>query len=603
MQKKLRIFSATAACLLGVAPIATPLVVYADPVVVTPGTNDDLESHDLNVNLTVKNAYTLTNNENVSNVQTDLSSNIGKVKMLSSTTVYIVKADSTITDADSAKKAAVKDLKAGGQYIAVATDAGIENLINKTSYNVSLGGEKAKTITSNDFGIIESLGLIKSKPFTVPDTSIAGSPYFTKSKSDKVITDATLDLDYNNVNNMIKAINDNIEAHGGDSKNTAYDTDLVSDLTSQLQAQNIKVNADGSFKPTVAKLTINYIVHFVNGKSGTLPVTFNINKDAVDPSSPVISISDSNKVTGKDGSFTYTDLDVNSNTTAQDIAKSFKAQASKSDNTAVDVTVQSSTLNTAVPGIYTIVLQAKNKAGKISTATVSVTVKAKDSSSNSSGSSNTTNTAKNMTVQYEDGESVPVYKIVNNKAVKSGLELKNGSIVATFGEQVVDGVSYMKIVNDSGSMLVPTKYLNGSYQKQKRITRQIMHAAWIYNASGKRKNKTVIHAYSKVTTIGSPITINKTKFYKVGENEYIKEGNIDGTKRQLTSKAYVYNGNGHIIKTKKGAKYAIKKGKIITTYGAHFKIGKSNYYRVGRGQYVNMGNFGKLTKKQAKVMK
>lgn len=587
MQKKFKFISTAAAALMSLAPIAAPLTVYADPVTVTPGSNDDLESNDLKVTLNVKNAFALANGQNVSNVQIDLSSNIGKVAMLSSANTYIVKSSATITDAASAKAAAVKDLKAGESYIAVMTDAGIQNLANTKEYNVTIGDGQSKKVSSNEFGIISSLGMIKSKAFTVPDSSISGTPYFTKHKADKVITDATLDLDINNVNNMVKAIQDNIDAHGGDSKNTAYDTDFVQDLTSQLQAQNIKVNADGSFTPKDNKLQINYIVHFANGKTGTLPVTFNINKDAVDPASPVISINDSGKVKGQNGSYTYNDLEINSNTTAQDIAKAFKAKASKDDDTAVDVTVQSSTLNTAVPGIYTVVLTAKNKAGKISTATVSVTVKTKDSST--SGTANATN----MTVQYEDGESIPVYKIKDNKAVKSGLELKNGSIVATFGTQTIDGVSYTKIVNDSGSMLVQTKYLDGSYQKQKRTERKIMHAAWIYTEDGKRKNNTVIHAYSKVSTIGEPVKIGKTTFYKVGQNEYIKTGNIDGTKRSLDKKAYIYNGQGKIIKTKKGANFAIKQGKVLTTYGAHFTINKHNFYRVGKGQYVKTSDFGK----------
>lgn len=599
MQKKYKFISAAAAALMAIAPLATPLTVLADPIAVTPGTNDDLETNDLKVALTVKNAYALANGQNVSNVQTDLSSNIGKITMLSTANAYIVKSSATVTDAASAKAAAVKDLKAGESYVAIVTDAGIQGLTNTKEYNVTVGDGQSKKVSSNEFGIISSLGLIKSKAFTVPDSSISGSPYFTKHKADKVITDATLDLDINNVNNMVKAVQDNIDAHGGDSKNTAYDTDLVQDFTSQLQAQNIKINADGSFTPKDNKLTINYIVHFANGKTGTLPVTFNINKNAVDPSSPVISINDSNKVKGQDGSYTYSDLDVNSNTTAQDIAKAFKAKASKDDDTAVDVTVQSSTLNTAIPGIYNVVLVAKNKAGKISTATVSVTVKAKDSSNNNSGNNNSDNngnsvtTATNMTVQYEDGESIPVYKVKDNKAIKSGLELKNGSIVATFGTQTIDGVSYTKIVNDSGSMLVPTKYLDGSYQKQKRTTRKVMHAAWIYTEDGKRKNKTVIHAYSQVSTIGDPVKIGEINFYKVGQNEYIKVGNIDGTKRALTKKAYIYNGNGRIIKTKKGAKLAIKKGKAITTYGSHFVINKHKFYRVGKGQYIKVANFGK----------
>lgn len=598
MHKNMRLISAAAACLMTIGPLATPLVVHADSVNVTPGTNDDLTTSDIKVNLVVKNAYALSNGQSATAVQTDLSSTVGKATLLAGANVYVVKASDNVTDANSAKAAAVKDLKAGTQYVVVATDAGIQNLSSNKEYNVTIGDGQGKKITSSDFGIINSLGLIKSKAFTVPDSSINGSPYFTKTKSDKVITDATLDLPINNVHDMAKAITDNIDANGGDSKNTAYDTDLVSDFTSQLQAQKLTVNADGSFTPKTDKLTINYIVHFANGKTGTLPVTFNINKNAVDPASPVISINDNSKVTGNNGSFTYSDLDINSNVTPQDIAKAFKAQASKDDNTAVDITVQSSTLNTAIPGIYNVVLTAKNKDGKISTANVSVAVKTKDTNNSNTNNSNTTDPtkpteAKNMTVQYEDGEAVPVYKVKDGKAVKSGLELKNGSIVATFGSETIDGVSYTKIVNDSGSMLVPTKFLDGSYQIEKRATRKVMHAAFIYTEDGKRKNSTVFRAYSKITTMGNPVKIGDTMYYKIGQNQYVKAGNIDGTKRKLTKKAYLYNSHGQVIKTKKGAKYAVKKGNVVTTYGSHFKIGKSSYYRVGENRYIKVANFGK----------
>lgn len=588
MQRKFRLTSAAVAALLTAAPVVAPIIAQADSVVVTPGSNDDLEQKDIKVNFVVKNPFSLTDGQNVAQVQTDLSSSIGNAVLLSNANVYIVKASDNVTDAASAKAAAVKDLKAGGQYVAVITDAAIKGLSNNQEYNLKIGKADSKTVKSNDFGIIPNLGLIKSATFTVPDSSIAGTPYFTKHDSDKVITSANLTLDVNNVKEMVNAVEDNIDAHGGDSKNTPYESDLQQDFTSQLQAQNITVAADGSFKPTTDSLAVNYIVHFANGKTGTLPVTFKLDKNAVDPASPVISITDTEKVKGSNGNYTYTDLDVNSKVTAQDIAKAFKAKASKDDDTAVDVTVQSSTLNTAVPGTYTVVLQAKNQAGKITTATVSVTVKAK------SDSDKNNTQAVNMTVQYEDGESVPIYKVKDGKAVKSGLELKNGSIVATFGSVVIDGVSYQKIINNSGSMLVPTMYLDGSYVKAKRVNRKVMHAAWVYTAEGKRKNKTVFHAYSTLTTMGDVVKIGNGNFYKIDQNAYVKAGNIDGTKRKLSKKAYVYNNKGHVIKTKKGARYAVKKGKIVTTYGAHFRIGKSNYYRVGKGQYIKMGNFGSV---------
>lgn len=584
MQKKYRLMSVAAATLLAVAPVAATNVatVLADPITITPGSNDNLETNDLNIALKVKNAYALTNGQSASSVQTELTSNIGNVTMLSSASAYVVKtSDTSVVDANSAKNAAVKDLKAGETYNVVVTDIGVQNLLHSHDYNVTIGDGQAKKLTTSDFGNLANLGMIKSKAFTVPDSAIPGSPYFTIHGSNTVINTATLDLKVNNVNNLVKTITDNIDAHGGDTKNTAYDTDLVQDFTSQLQAQGIKVNADGAFVPKDNKLTVNYTVHFANGKAANLPITFNVDRNAIDPASPIISIADSSKVTGQGGSYTYNDLDINSKVTAQDIAKAFKARVSSDDASAVDVTVQSSTLNTAIPGIYTVVLSAKNKSGRITTAVVSVTVKSNNSVST---------TPVNMTVQYEDGESIPVYKVENNKLVKSGLEIKNGSIIATFGNQIIDGVSYTKIINDTGTMLVHTKYLDGSYQKQQRVSRKTMHAAWVYDEDGKRENKNVIRAYSKITTIGNPVKINGSNFYKVGQNQYIKVGNIDGTRRLLEKNAYLYNSKGRVIKHGK-RKVTIKKGNIVTTYGSHFTINNHNFYRVGKGEYIKTANF------------
>ncbi len=208
-----------------------------------------------------------------------------------------------------------------------------------------------------------------------------------------------------------------------------------------------------------------------------------------------------------------------------------------------------------------------------------------------------------MTVQYEADGQISVYKKVDGHMVKSGLRVKNGAVLATFGQETVDGVSYTMIVNNRGSMYVQTRFLDGSYKPATRTTKAVMHAAYIYNKQGKRANKSVIHAYSKLTVIGNVQTINNENFYKVGDDQYVKAGNLDGTKRPLDHNAYVYNSKGHAIKVKvrkatkhRRARYTkaiIKKGKTLTTFGSHFKINGKEFYRVGEDQYIKVANFGK----------
>lgn len=613
MKKRTRMISACAAALLAVAPVVTPVTTAhaetthatvpsdatSNEIHVTPGSVDDITNHDVSVDVNVTNAASLTNGSSAADATVDISSSQGTAKLLKGSKVYIVKATDKITDAASVKKAAVKTLKTGVAYKAVATNVGVSGLADSTDYNVTLGDGTSKKITSSNFGDLDNLGIVVGSEFALPDDQIPGTPYFTDGDSSKVIDSDAIDLDNTTVSAIKKAIASNVKAHGGDTKNTAYKNyNLDSEIKAQLEAQGIKVDDNGSFTPKHKTFTFNYSVTFANGKSINLPITFTDKNFKESSSNPVFEVADDSLVSGKDGNYTWkNDVEQDSDLTADQVAKAFKAKANDKSDKYVDVTVDkdATTLNTKIPGTYNVVLTAKNKDGKTATATVVVKVVAKKNTP--------TATEKDMTVQYEPDGQIAVYKKVNGHMVKSGLRVKNGSVLATFGQETVDGVSYTMIVNNRGSMYVQTRFLDGSYKPAARTTKAVMHAAYIYNKQGKRANKSLIHAYSKLTVIGNIKTINHVNFYKVGHDQYVKAGNLDGTKRPLNHNSYVYNSKGRAIKVKvrkatkhRKARYAkaiIKKGKILTTFGRRFKINGKEFYRVGKDQYIKVTNFGK----------
>ena len=90
-------------------------------------------------------------------------------------------------------------------------------------------------------------------------------------------------------------------------------------------------------------------------------------------------------------------------------------------------------------------------------------------------------------------------------------------------------------------------------------------------------------------------TINGKTYYQVVENsqavdKYINAANIDGTKRTLKHNAYVYASS-----KKRANKIVLKKGEVVTTYGASytFKNGQK-YYKIGDNTYktyVKVANF------------
>lgn len=648
MKKNVRIVSACAAALLAMAPVITPLstvnaadnakasasVVAGDAsdIQVTPGENDDVAATDVDLKLDITNAASLTNGASVSDATVSLSSNMGTAKLAKDAKVYIVKADTKITDVASVQKAAVKILKSGQKYKAVATGVGVEGLSTNQSYEVNTNLDDAKKQTTDNFGNIANVGMVVSSDFALPDSEIQGTPYFTSVDGGKVIDSAKADLNEDTVSAIIDAIKDTVKAHGGDTKNTEYPNyNLESAIKAQLQAGGMTVNPDGSFKPNAKTFTLTYTTSFANGKNLSIPITFTAKNFKAKESAPVISIKDSDKVEGSDGNFTWkNDVEQDSDLSADDILGAFEAKSQNDDKGSTKLEVKQSNLNTKVAGTYHVVLEATNDAGKSSQATVSVKVvpkktdnkKADDKKADDKKTDNkkdeTNSKPVQATVQYKTDGAIAVYRKDGNKMIKTGLRIKNGAVLDTYGTVTVDGVSYSRVLSNTGVTYVMTKFLDGSYKPEGLSTKTVMHAAWIYNKNGKRANMTSIGAYSKLDVFKDLRKVGNTYVYKIGHNQYVKAGNLDGNPRKLTHNAYVYNSKGHVITLKKTRKVTkkikgrkvtvrqrvkalIKKGKKLTTFGGSFKIGKSRFYRVGKGQYIKVANLSKAELSKAEA--
>lgn len=135
-----------------------------------------------------------------------------------------------------------------------------------------------------------------------------------------------------------------------------------------------------------------------------------------------------------------------------------------------------------------------------------------------------------------------------------------------------------KLVLFSGAALLSAGILSAkSVQADTNnlVTKTVMHTSLIYDKNGKSTGK-LYKAFQHVK-VTSPVEINGTKYYKIGDDQYIKVSNIDGVSRKVTHNAYVY-----ATSTRRANKVLLKKGQIVATYGGSFKFKNGKrYYRIG----------------------
>ena len=126
----------------------------------------------------------------------------------------------------------------------------------------------------------------------------------------------------------------------------------------------------------------------------------------------------------------------------------------------------------------------------------------------------------------------------------------------------------------------------------------IMHIATIYDKNGKATHEPALRAYDTYSVVATPVSLKDEKgkdagmFYKLaGKDQYIKVGNVDGTKRSLKKNSYVYKSTGKAYMKSKKHHRVLKAGSSVTTYGKSFMIAGHQMYRIGKNQYVKKANF------------
>ncbi|ALJ22840.1 N-acetylmuramidase [Lactobacillus gallinarum] len=205
----------------------------------------------------------------------------------------------------------------------------------------------------------------------------------------------------------------------------------------------------------------------------------------------------------------------------------------------------------------------------------------------------------NMAREYTVSKSGSTYNWPTNHSVASPIsEVKAGEkVVVTKTITYRDGSSRMYIngkgwINGSslGHSRKTTEPINQAPKGATKVEKNLMHNAHVYDGKGKRVKGKTFHINdddgSKLISTYGTKTIKKKPYYRVGEDEYIAAGNIDGTLRFLKHNTYVYNQYGNRDNTLKR-----KKNEQVATYGSAIKINGKKYYRVGIRQYIKKSNF------------
>lgn len=204
------------------------------------------------------------------------------------------------------------------------------------------------------------------------------------------------------------------------------------------------------------------------------------------------------------------------------------------------------------------------------------------------------------TKHYTVDKSGSVYNWPTNHSVAKAVgSVKSGEkVTVTKTITFHDGSSRMYIegkgwINGTSLTKGKTTTSEPSTQAPKgatKVEKNLMHNAYVYDAKGKKIKgkmyKISDEAGGKLIATYGTKTIKKKPYYRVGENEYIAAGNIDGTLRFLKHNAYVYNQYGNRDNTLKR-----KKNEQVATYGSAVKINGKKYYRIGIRQYIKKSNF------------
>ena len=576
MKKNIKIASVTAAALLAVAPVVATGTANAAVTVNNAAATQPAQPTQTAGTVTVNISLDATaDTTTVANAIKSAKVSVEGATLGNAATgngaykVEIAKAGTT-TPLKSTDK-----LEANQAYVVLVNGLKLKGLTTGNTYSIAGGTVAGKTTqTAEQLNAADGVNFT-SDSFFVFNKNLTGTPVVTEGN--KIVSSGSIALGNNlSVSSLAKAITDkySVKMPSGTAKALDWSASAVENsVRSSLKNANVTVANDGTFKAPATNFTVNLTGYASNGKTVDFPVTVTVPNasSSAATDAPVFNPTNTDyKPVANSTTAWNLALGLNSATNAEAIANAFTAKINSNSNLTTSVKVDSSNLNTAVAGKYTVVLSATNPAGKTTKATVNVTVG---------------DPGETKTVQA-GSETAKVVTIDGNKVSETTTTLENGSKVATYGTVTVDGVSYTRLNSSNSNQFVATKYVDGSIKEEKKTEKTIMHVAIVYDKNGKATSEK-IGAYNKVTVLGDIVTINGAKYYKLGENRFVKVGNIDGTMRTLKHNAYIYNN-----KLKRVQKTTVlKKGSEKRTYGAAFTIKGKKVYRIAENQYVKVANF------------
>ena len=576
MKKNIKIASVTAAALLAVAPVVATGTANAAVTVNNAAATQPAQPTQTAGTVTVNISLDATaDTTTVANAIKSAKVSVEGATLGNAATgngaykVEIAKAGTT-TPLKSTDK-----LEANQAYVVLVNGLKLKGLTTGNTYSIAGGTVAGKTTqTAEQLNAADGVNFT-SDSFFVFNKNLTGTPVVTEGN--KIVSSGSIALGNNlSVSSLAKAITDkySVKMPSGTAKALDWSASAVENsVRSSLKNANVTVANDGTFKAPATNFTVNLTGYASNGKTVDFPVTVTVPNasSSAATDAPVFSTTNTDyKPVANSTTAWNLALGLNSATNAEAIANAFTAKINSNSNLTTSVKVDSSNLNTAVAGKYTVVLSATNPAGKTTKATVNVTVG---------------DPGETKTVQA-GSETAKVVTIDGNKVSETTTTLENGSKVATYGTVTVDGVSYTRLNSSNSNQFVATKYVDGSIKEEKKTEKTIMHVAIVYDKEGKKTSEK-IGAYNKVTVLGDIVTINGAKYYKLGENRFVKVGNIDGTMRTLKHNAYIYNN-----KMKRVQKNTVlKKDSEKRTYGAAFTIKGKKVYRIAENQYVKVANF------------
>ena len=626
MKKNLRIVSAAAAALLAVAPVAATGVstVFADTNVTVAGGSSQSTTNTATLKLTVTNALALADGDSATKAAASLSTPAlpaGANVTVSQAKLYKKSANITVAKGVPSNVPDTNEpsVKAGETYVALAYVT-ITGLKADTDYQVNGDGD-ANKVHSDKTGTIANFAVL-SDSFTISNSALLGSPYVREHGKTDVLTSGSLNLTsaQYNVSALAQAlaiygthttsgkyepavttnVGNTTDSNGKNA--TASFVDPEADVRAALKAAGITTKGTNeTFDKPAAPFVVTLNVAATNGQKTTFPVVVDPNATVADETFPVITYYVKGKETpfpdtangDKNASTTIDDVDsLTYSTTATDfvnfnyvpvngvvdtasIKKAFSAKVNKANSNALALNVDTSKVNTKVAGKYPVVVSATNAENKTTKVTFMLTVGVKG--------------ASYKTVQSD--ADVPVYKIDGNNVTDSKTTVKNGDIIAVFGDPIKVGEkSYTRINSADSDLYVESKYVDGSFKPADKVKKTVMHNSYIYDKDHKRVGTDMLRAYSTVEVIGAATKLaDGSLVYQIGDNKFVMADNIDGTSRTLTHNAYVYK-----TSKKRADGRVLKAGTKVTTYGSPytFKNGKA-YYRIGgpKKQYVKVANF------------